>query len=344
MRSGRWPAQSPASMSGCRPWRRRLRILSDASCSGTASTAVAASSLRVCGRSVGRPAGDDVVDDQVEGPGLLVVVVDQARRPDHHRAAVVHRVVERRPGQHQPVERGHRDADRRGRASAAASRRPPSRGRRACRPGRDRPGRRRRRPAGRPGAPPPAIDPEVRDQALVEEGEQLGPVRDAPLRHRVSRVRGVGDSVGHALILPDAARGALAHSPGGQRPDRAYRAAQARGARRSGHRSRGGRGTPRAATGAVAGVTAGAMPTPVARCRDGICASHRHGHGRVRRRRPLRPRHRVERRSDLDLRLDAGGGAGPLPPELIVPPNFAEAHTAGSSAIGRQASRRSSGS
>ena len=54
--------------------------------------------------------------------------------PDHDRGAVVHRVVEGRPPGDQAVELGHGHAHGRVRGAAAASRRRPSRGRRACRP------------------------------------------------------------------------------------------------------------------------------------------------------------------------------------------------------------------
>ena len=59
-----------------------------------------------------RPAArDEVVGDRLERGQLLGLVPDEPRPARDHYRAVVHRVVEDRPREHDPVEQGHRDAD-----------------------------------------------------------------------------------------------------------------------------------------------------------------------------------------------------------------------------------------
>ena len=60
-----------------------------------------------------RPAGHDVLDDGIEGGGLVVVVGDGLGRPEDHHRAVVHRVVERAAGEHEAVEERDGHAHRR---------------------------------------------------------------------------------------------------------------------------------------------------------------------------------------------------------------------------------------
>ena len=67
-------------------------------------------------------AGHDVLGQRTQAGQLLRRVGDQPRRAVDHRAAVVDRVLEDRPGQHQAVHVGHGDADRRlGRGDQAAA-------------------------------------------------------------------------------------------------------------------------------------------------------------------------------------------------------------------------------
>ena len=60
---------------------------------------------------LGGPARCGVVHEQVEGAPALVGVGHHPRPADHDRGPVVHRVVEPRPGEHDAVEQGERDAD-----------------------------------------------------------------------------------------------------------------------------------------------------------------------------------------------------------------------------------------
>ena len=62
-------------------------------------------------RPGGVPVGHDVVGDELEGVPLALLVVDARGPSSHHHRAVIHRVVERRAGHHQPVHVRDRHAD-----------------------------------------------------------------------------------------------------------------------------------------------------------------------------------------------------------------------------------------
>jgi hypothetical protein len=87
-----------------------VRTFTEASSSDTASTVVAASSLRV-GWRVLPGSGREVLDQRPQTVPQLLVIGDLPRCAVDHGAGVVHGVMERRAGIDHTAELGHRDAD-----------------------------------------------------------------------------------------------------------------------------------------------------------------------------------------------------------------------------------------
>ena len=94
---------------------------------------MAASSLRVGCRAYSQLAGDQLLGDRAQRAERSALAGDQPGRAEDHRAAVVHGVVEHRPGADQAVQQGDGDADVLARRRPAGTGWPTSRAGRACR-------------------------------------------------------------------------------------------------------------------------------------------------------------------------------------------------------------------
>ena len=118
-------------------------------------------------------AGNDVLDQGAQGGFLLVGVGDRLGAADGHHRPVVHRVMEGRAGQHQAVHQGDGDADVHLRPQAEAAPGGTVQVERVAGP----------RVAGRDDVRLAAgHEPDVADEALVEDGVHRGPVVGGPLR------------------------------------------------------------------------------------------------------------------------------------------------------------------
>ena len=103
-RSGSTPAQAPVARSVSSSTGGPARFLTDASMQRDGDHGGGGQLLARVRAQRRRPTGHDVVDDQVERVHLLCLCRDQSCATDDHRGAVVHRVVEGRPGQHQTID------------------------------------------------------------------------------------------------------------------------------------------------------------------------------------------------------------------------------------------------
>ncbi len=98
-----------------------VRILADTSSSGSAMTRVAASSLSLGPRATAVRPGATCSTMRSRARRLRSGSVTSRGDAEHDHRPVVHRVVERRARQHQPVEQGHGDAHRPGQGAQQAA-------------------------------------------------------------------------------------------------------------------------------------------------------------------------------------------------------------------------------